>query len=615
MDQNLFNLSRASEKWKRIGVKKRAGVALPLFSVYSKNSAGIGEIPDLKLLADWCCLTGISIIQLLPLNEVGYDFSPYNGISTFALEPMYLSLNELKKTDLKPFRKAIRELKNRFPKNTGKVNYDIKKEKLKLLREIFRTVDLSGIKNFDIFVTENKQWLKYYSLFRILTRIHEGKDWADWDLKYAYISSLTVEKTLKENEEEMKFYYWIQWQLYEQLRSVKRYASKKEVLLMGDLPFLVSRNSADVWAYKNYFKLNLSSGAPPDMYFSKGQRWGMPPYNWENIESQNFVYIKERLKYASNFYDMFRIDHFVGLFRIWTIDKNEPEENAGFNGKFDPEDEYYWEGHGRKILDVMNESSDMLPCAEDLGTVPECSDKVLKEFGVTGIDVMRWEKNSSHDFKPAESYRANSVATVSTHDSSSLPAWWKYEAGTIDEFAFRKICENLNIRDDQYNYILEKLFAGIVNGRLSWKKEISNVYVLLQILKMNYEQAGEIISIYLSSFSEKNKYLQYIGVDENENNTFDKVSDTFIRKSLEKISETDSIFTIQLLMEYLYLNKDILKNYSDGNFRINSPGTVSGDNWSMTVPVSLEELLELKINKDIQKINLNSKRSKLPDNK
>ena len=583
-----------------------------MFSVYSKKSTGIGEIPDLKLLADWCCLTGLSIIQLLPLNEVGFDFSPYNGISTFALEPMYISINDLKKTNLKPFRKEIRELKNRFPKNIEKVNYEIKKEKLKLLREIFITVDLNGIKNFDQFVLENKQWLKYYSLFKILTRKHEGRDWSDWDLKYAYISSLNAEKTLKENEEEMNFYFWIQWQLYEQLKSVKRYASKKEILLMGDLPFLVSRNSADVWAYKNYFKLNLSSGAPPDMYFSKGQRWGMPPYNWENIETQNYVYLKERLKFASNFYDLFRIDHFVGLFRIWTIDKNEPEENAGYNGKFDPEEKYYWESHGRKILEVMNESSEMLPCAEDLGTVPECSDKVLKEFGVTGIDVMRWEKNLNQDFKPAESYRINSVATVSTHDSSSLPAWWKYEAGTIDEFAFRKICENLNILDDEYYYVLDKLFEGNVNGRLTWKKEISNVYILLQILKMNYEQAGEIISVYLSSFSEKNRFLKFIGVNESEIKTADDVSVMFIRKSLEKISETDSIFTIQLLMEYLYLDKSILNNCSDINFRINSPGTVSDDNWSMTVPVSLEELLELKINKDIKKINLNSKRS-LPD--
>jgi len=599
------------EKWKRIGIRKRAGVALPLFSVYSKNSIGIGEIPDLKLLTDWCCNTGLSIIQLLPLNEVGFDFSPYNGVSTFALEPMYISLKDLRKTDLKPFRNEIRDLKKKYVnfKDSGKLNYEIKNEKLRLLRKIFSSVDLSRIKNFEIFVNENKHWLRYYSLFRILTVMHDGKDWADWELKYAYISSLTAEKILRENEDERNFYYWMQWQLFEQLRSVKRYASKKGVLLMGDLPFLVSRNSADVWAYKNFFKLSLSSGAPPDMYFSKGQRWGMPPYNWENIELQDFVYLKQRLKYAANFYDMFRIDHFVGLFRIWTISKNESLENAGYNGKFDPEEEYYWEGHGRKILEVMNESSDMLPCAEDLGTVPECSGKVLKEFGVTGIDVMRWERNAKYDFKPAESYRVNSNATVSTHDSSSLPAWWKYEAGTIDEFAFRKICENMNIWNEDYYYLSEKLFIGNKNGRLSWKKEISNVYVLLETLKMDYDRAAEIINIYLSSFSEKNKFLKYIGEGDTENISGEDVPVSFIRDTLEKISSTDSIFSIQLLMEYLYLDNDILKNFSGEGFRINSPGTVSGDNWSMVIPVSMEELGEMKINKLIKELNFKSGRT------
>jgi 4-alpha-glucanotransferase len=611
LDQNLFNHSRTSEKWKRIGIRKRAGVALPLFSVYSKNSIGIGEIPDLKLLTDWCCNTGLSIIQLLPLNEVGFDFSPYNGVSTFALEPMYISLKDLRKTDLKPFRNEIRDLKKKYVnfKDSGKLNYEIKNEKLRLLRKIFSSVDLSRIKNFEIFVNENKHWLRYYSLFRILTVMHDGKDWADWELKYAYISSLTAEKILRENEDERNFYYWMQWQLFEQLRSVKRYASKKGVLLMGDLPFLVSRNSADVWAYKNFFKLSLSSGAPPDMYFSKGQRWGMPPYNWENIELQDFVYLKQRLKYAANFYDMFRIDHFVGLFRIWTISKNESLENAGYNGKFDPEEEYYWEGHGRKILEVMNESSDMLPCAEDLGTVPECSGKVLKEFGVTGIDVMRWERNAKYDFKPAESYRVNSNATVSTHDSSSLPAWWKYEAGTIDEFAFRKICENMNIWNEDYYYLSEKLFIGNKNGRLSWKKEISNVYVLLETLKMDYDRAAEIINIYLSSFSEKNKFLKYIGEGDTENISGEDVPVSFIRDTLEKISSTDSIFSIQLLMEYLYLDNDILKNFSGEGFRINSPGTVSGDNWSMVIPVSMEELGEMKINKLIKELNFKSGRT------
>ena len=448
-NSSLLLNSKTSAKWNKIGTQRRAGVALPLFSVYSDKSIGAGEIPDLRYVIDWCKLTGLSVLQLLPLNELGFDFAPYNAVSTFALEPMYLSLKKLRMVDLKPFSKDLRNIKKKFSKGTGKVNYSLKNEKIKLLRKIFDTLDPDEIDKYRVFVEKNVHWLKYYSLFKILTKLHEGKNWQEWELKYKYFSSLTAEKILCNNSADVKFYYWMQWQLYEQFITIKKYAKSQKILIMGDLPFLVSRNSADVWAYKNYFKLDMSSGAPPDMYFSKGQKWGMPPYNWENISADNYGYLSQRLKYAENFYDMFRIDHFVGLFRVWTIDLKSPEEFGGLNGKFDPENEYVWEEHGRNILTVMNDNTSMLPCAEDLGTVPDCSEKVLNEFGVTGINVQRWEKihTGNHNFIPADEYRFNSAATVSTHDSSSLPAWWKYEAGSVDEIAFKMICENLNITD------------------------------------------------------------------------------------------------------------------------------------------------------------------------
>jgi hypothetical protein len=126
---------------------------------------------------------------------------------------------------------------------------------------------------------------------------------------------------------------------------------------------------------------------------------------------------------------------------------------------------------------------------------------------------------------------------------------------------------------------------------------------------MDYDRAAEIINIYLSSFSEKNKFLKYIGEGDTENISGEDVPVSFIRDTLEKISSTDSIFSIQLLMEYLYLDNDILKNFSGEGFRINSPGTVSGDNWSMVIPVSMEELGEMKINKLIKELNFKSGRT------
>ena len=605
MDYNSLLNTSSSSQWKKIGVHKRAGVALPLFSVYSDNSIGAGEIPDLKLVIDWCNKTGMSVIQLLPLNELGSDNAPYNAVSTFAIEPMYISLKKIKHADLKPFRKEIRSLKKNFPAGGTKVNYNIKNEKLLLLKKIFSTVNLKEPDSFISFKENNLRWLKYYCLFKIISGMHPDKSWSEWDLKYRYISSYTAEKILKENENEMNFYAWVQWQLYEQLVAVKKYAKRKKVFIMGDIPFLVSRNSADVWAYKNYFKLQLSSGAPPDMYFSKGQRWGMPPYNWDNISADNYSYFREKIKYAENFFDMYRIDHFVGLFRVWTIDLKTPEESGGLEGKFDPEDEHCWEEHGRNILKAMLNSSGMLPCAEDLGTVPYCSYKVLKESGVTGINVQRWEKNPDQEFRfiSPEDYRINSVATVSTHDSSSLPAWWENEAGTVDEVSFRQICDKFISSEDKYSEIKDMLFDKELsrNGRLYWNGNITDKNELLKILGLNYDDAYEFIEMFKSVHNEKNNFMEYIGIKKELSH---KADTDLVRSSVEKISSTSSIFSIQLIMEYLYLNADILQNFKGWDYRINFPGTVRSDNWSLVLPVSLEKLNELGINSEIKEINL-----------
>jgi len=609
LNTDQFKYSRTSEKWEKIGIRKRAGVALPLFSVYSSKSTGIGEIPDLRYLIDWCEATGLSILQLLPLNETGNDFSPYSAISTFAIDPVYICIRRLRKTDLAPFRKELRELKKNFPKKNIKVNYDIRKDKLKLLRKIFDSEYSSGSGKFDKFVNDNIQWLKYYAMFKILSDYHQGKAWQDWEWKYKYLSSLNAEKISKQYAEDVKFYCWVQWQLYEQLMTVKKYADRKNIYIMGDIPFLVSKNSADVWAYKNYFKLDLSSGAPPDMYFSNGQRWGMPPYNWTNIAADNYAYIRHRLNYAQNFYNMFRIDHFVGLFRIWTIENKTPEEYGGMAGHFDPENENEWEHHGRTILSEMNQSTDMLPCAEDLGTVPVCSDKILKEFGVTGISVQRWEKTPAlnYNFIQPERYRSNSVSVLSTHDSSPLPAWYETEAGCTDKNSFRKFFQSKGFSEEKISELNSKLFdaAKSSGAKLYWKREIANVYELLNIIELSYDDAREFVDSYLSGYSEKIKYCRYIGYEENKEMP---VTTEFINRSIKKIFECNSIFSIQLIQEYLYLDKDFLNNHSSSGYRINSPGTVNDLNWTMRIPISLEEIISLQINPVIKKLVRDSDR-------
>jgi 4-alpha-glucanotransferase len=245
------------------------------------------------------------------------------------------------------------------------------------------------------------------------------------------------------------------------------------VYIMGDLPFLVSKESADVWSHRDYFMLEFSAGAPPDMYFALGQKWGMPPYNWNKISEDGFAYLAEKLKYSENFYDMYRIDHFVGLFRVWVSPRDE-ELQKSVVGTYLPKEEYMWEQHGRKIIDVMVRSTEMLPCAEDLGTVPGCSYHVLNEYGIPGIDFQRYCKENFRFKQPGE-YRINSAAVISTHDSSFWINWWQFEAGTIDEKLFELQCEKSGIDYGHYRYAKSILFNSRLSrhGRLYWNNSIS----------------------------------------------------------------------------------------------------------------------------------------------
>ena len=155
------------------------------------------------------------------------------------------------------------------------------------------------------------------------------------------------------------------------------------------------------------------------MYCSLGQRWGMPTYNWDNIESDGFRYLKEKLRYAENFYDILRIDHVVGLFRIWSIPYNEPPENKGLNGFFDPQKEHLWGPQGRKILKVMQDSCRML-LRRRFRVIPKVCIDTLRELNIPGNDVQRWVKDwhNRHTFLEAKEYR-EAVAMLSTHDTTN----------------------------------------------------------------------------------------------------------------------------------------------------------------------------------------------------
>ncbi len=588
-----------AEQWKRIGIHRRAGVVVPLFSVFSSESTGIGELPDIRLLVDWCKACGMSIIQLLPMNDTGFGFRPYDAQSMFALDPMYLRLEKLKGIDIQPFLLDLLKIKNEFPAGRSRVDYRIKKAKLDLLWKIFASSSCERADAFDSFVQENAFWIGDYALFKVIKEKNADAGWEEWpdDLKNRRQTALRIFQDT--HKQSILFHQWLQWQLFEQFKDVRNYARLNNVLLMGDIPFLASRDSADVWSHQDCFKLDFSSGAPPDLLYSTGQRWGMPPFNWDCIARQDYAYVIEKLKYAQNFYDLYRIDHVVGIFRVWSIPLSEPAQNGGLNGVFDPADENAWEQHGKDLLTLMVKNSNMLACAEDLGTVPNCCFKVLNEMGIPGIDVQRWMRDwdRSYAFKPPETYRKCALATMATHDMSNLCAWWDFECGTVDETLFRRNCEKKNIAFDG---IKEKLFdvQASRHGRLRWRPEIDTEEKFLGTLGTTASEVWPLLDMYRGSFKEKQQFLRFLGL---ENETQEACSTTFIKNALTKIQESACIFSIQLIQDYLDL--DQLYEVDPWENRINFPGTLSEKNWTLVLQLSLDDILVLPINSVLKSIN------------
>ncbi|MDP2912703.1 MAG: 4-alpha-glucanotransferase [Candidatus Omnitrophota bacterium] len=590
MKELLNTLSK--DRWRRIGTRKRAGVLVPLFSVYSANSVGIGDMDDLKLLVDWCEKTGNSILQLLPMNEISSTFCPYDAISSFALEPSYISLTKIPASQNKFIKNKISDIKERFrARALAHVDYGIKEAKEKALRQVYAAEEGRFPAEFKKFMDDNRYWIDDFALFKVLKSHHGGRPWYEWEGIYRDRNSECVRSFEKERNEEALFHKWVQWIAASQFEEAKAYAGAKGILIKGDLPILISRDSADVWARQGLFHLEFSAGAPPDMYCAKGQRWGVPTYNWEAIAEDDYRYLKEKLGFAQKFYDILRVDHAAGLFRIWSIPNNDPAENEGLRGAFDPSDENKWEEHGRLILTVMVENTDMLLCAEDLGTIPKACPETLKEFGMPGNDVQRWMKDwkESHDFLSPEEYRLAAVSMLSTHDTTNWSAWWENEAGTVDEAVF--IEKTLN-RGINYASVQGRLFAAgsSRHGRLRWLGSVDSAEKLVEILGKPKDEIADFVEMYENSYGEKEKLWEHLNM---KGAMSEKSGCALAANMLKANLKTKSIFCINLLIDYLYLT-EIFKGDPYKN-RINRPGTVKKTNWSLVVPVGLEELLRHKV--------------------
>ncbi len=318
-----------------------AGTVLPLFSMRSRHGWGIGDFGDIKLMAEWLRGTGQNILQLLPLNDTTIfggdeDSYPYNCVSVYALNPIYMDMSALPVLQSKKansYYEVHRSKLNEAPAVQYSLVYALK---MKYLRDLFNEQgsELLATEEYRRFLAAEKRWLRPYVIFRFLTARLHSCIW-DWE-RYRYYDENTEQAVLAEYPDaarEIDFYSLVQYLLYKQLCEAHEYANSIGVALKGDIPIGVAPNGVDVWCEREQFNLQVSAGAPPDAFSADGQNWGFPTYNWEVMSLDGYSWWRRRLQYMSKFFDAYRIDHVLGFFRIWEIPHSSV---SGLSGSFSP---------------------------------------------------------------------------------------------------------------------------------------------------------------------------------------------------------------------------------------------------------------------------------------
>lgn len=311
-----------------VGNWKGAGVAVPIFSLRSDESFGVGEFNDLKKLVDWSAKTGLKMIQVLPINETvathsWLDSYPYKSISVMALHPMYLHLPAMGILNDPVAKAEFDQLKNQL--NAMQVVDYVKMfgAKARYFKLIFdqNWEKVKKQKDYLHFFEENKNWLLPYASFCYLRDQFKTSDFTQWK-EYATFNPEKIARLCDpENDfhEHIAVHYFIQYHLDLQLREAIGYAHSKGIGIKGDIPIGISRNSIEAWSEPELFNLNGQAGAPPDDFAVMGQNWGFPTYNWEVMAQDGYAWWRKRLKMMEKYFDAYRIDHILGFFRIWEI--------------------------------------------------------------------------------------------------------------------------------------------------------------------------------------------------------------------------------------------------------------------------------------------------------
>lgn len=445
-------------------IKKRSGgILLHITSLPSKY--GIGDLgPEAYKFADQLNLAGQRFWQILPLNptEIGMGNSPYSSHSAFAGNPLLLSPDLL----LEDGFLEKKDLRHSYKFSDDKVDFEaataFKKYIWQRVYINYKTSHTRRLaKEFNVFRNEHASWLEDYSQFVVFQAHFGHKVWVAWDKDIKTRKPAALSALAKDLSDEIEKEQFLQFLFYRQWENLKHYCQQKDIHFIGDMPFYVSYDSADVWANPDYFKLDKDekpsavSGVPPDFFSETGQLWGTPVYNWKALANHNYDWWLRRISHNLKLFRILRLDHFRAFSAYWEIAAGE---ETAINGK-------WVKSPGNELLTLIKrQHPDMPIIAEDLGDIDQPVRDLIRDFDLPGMLVLLFafesnDKAFEGSFLP-HNHTRNSLVYTGTHDNSTVRAWFK-DAKPEDRTMLRNYTNQQVTKDNAHEIMLRLAYASV----------------------------------------------------------------------------------------------------------------------------------------------------------
>ena len=390
---------------------------------------GIGDLGDQAYaFIDFLAASGQSLWQVLPLGPTGYGDSPYQCFSAFAGNPLLISPKRLLEYGLL----SADDLNGGPRFRPSRVDFGrVIEYKKALIEKAFRTFKRSHHgelrAQFLQFCQSSEWWLEDYALFRALKDAHRGVAWTEWESQFTVRDAAALTFARKELRDRVESEQFVQFLFFKQWSALKAYCRERQIRIIGDAPIFVARDSADVWAHPEFFKLDgrrqpiVQAGVPPDYFSKTGQLWGNPIYDWSAIRATGFKWWIDRLRMTFQMVDILRIDHFRGFAACWEVPGQDLTAERG----------QWVEVPGRQLFTTLQNTFGEMPIiAEDLGVITPDVEALRDDFGFPGMRVLQFAfRGDSKTIDLPHNYVRNCVVYTGTHDNDTTVGWFNSKAG------------------------------------------------------------------------------------------------------------------------------------------------------------------------------------------